>query len=170
MTQTSHARSSGSSGAAAPDGTFDLLIARTFDAPVPLVFSLWESRDHMLRWWGPKDFTCTAVELDFRAGGAYRICIVSAQYGENWMGGTFREIVKNQRIVMTFAWEDGRDQEGVETLVTVTFSEEGGKTVQRFHQTPFLKEESRDSHIGGWSECFDGEQQYLDTMNQGSPS
>jgi uncharacterized protein YndB with AHSA1/START domain len=161
MTQTSPARS----GPAAPDGPFDLLIARTFDAPVALVFSIWETREHLLRWWGPKDFTCTAVELDFRVGGAYRICIVSDQYGVSWMGGRFREIVKNQRIVMAFAWEDGRDQEGVETLITVTFSEEHGKTVQRFHQTPFLEEESRDSHIGGWSQCFDGEQAYPERIS-----
>ena len=150
-------------------GAFDLSITRSFDAPVALVFSIWETREHMIQWWGPKNFTTPHLELDFRIGGGYRACIVSPAGRESWMAGTFREIVKNERIVMTFTWEDGRDP-GVETLITVTFSEEGGKTVQRFHQTPFLKEESRDSHIGGWSECFDGEQQYLDTMNQGSPS
>ena len=32
----------------------ELLITREFDAPVALVFRLWESRDHMLRWWGPE--------------------------------------------------------------------------------------------------------------------
>jgi uncharacterized protein YndB with AHSA1/START domain len=165
MTQTSPADSD---GASAPDGPFDLLITRTFDAPVALVFSIWERREHLIRWWGPKDFTCTAFELDFRVGGAYRACIVSAQHGESWMGGRFREIEKHQRIVMTFSWEGGGDQPGVETLITVTFSEENGETVQRFHQTPFLHEDARDSHIGGWSECFDGEQDYLDAMKKGS--
>ena len=53
----------------------ELLITRTFDAPVALVFRLWTEPAHMRRWWGPKDFTCTAVELDFRPGGAWRACI-----------------------------------------------------------------------------------------------
>ena len=145
-------------------GNHELLIHRTFDAPLPLVFQIWETREHLMQWWGPKDFTCTHVDLDFRPGGSYRICIVSAEHGESWMGGRFIEIVKNHRIVMTFAWEDGPDQPGVETLVNVTFSEEGGKTVQRFHQAPFLQEESRDSHISGWTECFDKEQRYVERI------
>ena len=142
----------------------ELLITRVFDAPVALVFRIWEKREHMIRWLGPKDFTCTSLDLDFRPGGAWRACIVSEAYGENWMGGTFREIEKDRRIVYSFAWEDGRDQPDMDTLITVTFTEEDGKTVQSFHQTPFINVEARDSHIGGWSECFDREQAYAERL------
>jgi uncharacterized protein YndB with AHSA1/START domain len=142
----------------------ELLIIRTFDAPVSLVFRIWESREHMIRWLGPKNFTCTALELDFRAGGAWRACIESDAYGQSWMGGRFREIEKDKRIVYTFAWEDGRDQPGVDTLVTVTFAERDGRTVQSFHQAPFLNVEARDSHIGGWNQCFDREQAYAEEL------
>lgn len=141
----------------------ELLITRVFDAPVALVFRIWETREHMIRWLGPKDFTCTHLDLDFRPGGAWRACIVSEAYGENWMGGTFREIEKSRRIVYSFAWEGG-DQPGLDTLITVTFSEEGGKTVQNFHQAPFIDVEARDSHVGGWNECFDREQAYAETL------
>jgi len=44
---------------------------------------------------------------------------------------------------------------GVETFVTITFEEKGGKTVQTFHQRPFLNAERRDSHVGGWTSSFD---------------
>jgi len=142
----------------------ELLIERTFDAPVALVFRIWEDRDHMFRWLGPKDFTCTHLDSDFRPGGKWRACIVSDHYGESWMGGEYREIEKNKRIVYSFAWEDGRDQPGMDTLVTVTFTEKDGRTVQSFHQTPFISVESRDSHIGGWNQCFDREQVYAETM------
>ena len=47
----------------------ELLIERTFDAPAALVFRIWEKPEHMQRWWGPKDFTCTSLSLDFRPGG-----------------------------------------------------------------------------------------------------
>jgi uncharacterized protein YndB with AHSA1/START domain len=142
----------------------ELLITRTFDAPVSLVFRIWEQRDHMIRWLGPKAFTCTSLDLDFRPGGKWRACIESEAYGQSWMGGEFREIEKDKSIVYTFAWEDGRDQPGVDTLITVTFAEEDGKTVQSFHQAPFLHVDARDNHVGGWNECFDREQAYAEAL------
>jgi len=43
----------------------------------------------------------------------------------------------------------------LKTLVTITFEEKGGKTVQTFHQGPFLNVERRDSHVGGGTSTFD---------------
>ncbi|RJF86845.1 SRPBCC domain-containing protein [Oleomonas cavernae] len=142
----------------------ELLIVRTFDAPVALVFRIWSQAEHMSRWLGPTEFTCTHCELDFRPGGAWRACIISQAYGESWMGGQYREIEKNRRIVYSFAWDDGHAQPGIETLITVTFAEQDGKTVQTFHQTPFISVEARDSHIGGWSQCFERERTYVETL------
>jgi len=142
----------------------ELLIERTFDAPVALVFRIWEDRDHMVRWLGPKGFACTQLESDFRPGGKWRACIMSAAYGESWMGGEYKQIEKNKRIVYSFAWADGRDQPGMETLVTIDFYERDGKTIQRFHQTPFISIEARDSHVSGWNESFDREQDYVEQL------
>ncbi len=50
----------------------ELLIQRTFDAPVATVFRIWEDREQRQRWWGPKEFRCTAFEHDFRVGGKWR--------------------------------------------------------------------------------------------------
>lgn len=151
------------------DGMSDneLLITRSFDAPVALVFRMWSEREHMQRWLGPTAFTCSSLELDFRPGGAWRACIVAAAFGERWMGGRFREIEANRRIVFSFAWDNDRGQPGVETLVTVTFEEQDGKTIQRFHQAPFLNVEDRDSHIDGWNESFDKQRAYAKTLAGG---
>jgi len=145
----------------------ELLIVRTLDAPPALVFRIWEQREHMIRWLGPKDFTCTHLEMDFRPGGRWRACIESEAYGETWMGGEYREIERDRRIVYSFAWEDGRDQPGIDTLITVTFRDDNGRTVQSFHQAPFISVESRDSHVGGWNECFDREQAYAESLDHG---
>jgi uncharacterized protein YndB with AHSA1/START domain len=145
----------------------ELRITRTFDAPVALVFRIWEERERRSRWWGPKDFTCTHFEQDFRPGGAWRASIVSAEGVETWMSGRFREIERDRRIVFTFTWESGRVQPGVETLVTVTFTEADGRTVQTFHQTPFASVEARDSHVGGWNELFDRETEFLEALAKG---
>jgi uncharacterized protein YndB with AHSA1/START domain len=133
----------------------ELLITRTFDAPAAVLFALWSQPEHMRRWMGPRNFVCPEVEVDFRVGGAYRVMIKSAEHGENWFGGIYREIEQDRRLVFTFAWENDGPSAGVETLVTITFEERDGKTVQTFHQRPFLDVERRDSHVGGWTQAFD---------------
>jgi uncharacterized protein YndB with AHSA1/START domain len=150
------------------EAPLELAITRTFNAPARTVFAIWTTREHMIKWWGPKDFETTHLELDFRVGGAYRACIYRADYGENWMHGRFVEIVPNERIVFTFQWEGKADGIGAETLITVTFSEHDGKTTQTFHQAPVLDTDLRDSHIGGWSELIDKEQTYAEHMAQGA--
>ncbi|MDI7860600.1 SRPBCC domain-containing protein [Rhizobiaceae bacterium n13] len=142
----------------------ELLITRVFDAPLALVFRIWENRDHMIRWLGPEGFSCTHLDLDFRPGGAWRACIVSDAHGENWMGGRFREIERNRRIVYTFRWESGCDVPEIDTVVTVTFEERDGKTVQNFHQAPFRSVGDRDSHVGGWNSSFNREQAYVEGL------
>jgi uncharacterized protein YndB with AHSA1/START domain len=142
----------------------ELLIVRTFNAPPSLVFSLWSSAEHMKRWMGPKDFTCPEVAIDFRVGGSYRVMIRSAERGENWFGGVYREIVPDKRLVFTFSWDNEGPSAGVETLVTITFEERDGKTVQTFHQAPFRNVERRDSHVGGWSGAFDKAAVYIEKI------
>lgn len=127
-------------------------ISRVFDAPRELVFEAWSSAEHMARWLGPKDFTCTSCELDFRPGGAWRACIRSPEGADSWCSGSYRQITRPGKIVFTFRWEE---ENAMETLVTVTFTSEGGKTRMSFDQAPFSSVESRDSHERGWSECFE---------------
>ena len=139
----------------------ELLIERTFDAPPALVYRLWESRDHMLRWWGPEKFTAIELDWELTPGRPWRGAMTSAQFGLSGFSGVIREVEKNKRIVFTFQWDEsaGRD---CDTLITVTFAERNGKTVQRFHQTPFSTVASRDSHVGGWNSLFNKQQIYVE--------
>lgn len=138
----------------------ELFIDREFDAPVALVWRLWEDVDHRRRWWAPKTFETLSLTSDFRVGGAWRACIASPEWGEKWHGGVYREIVRERRLTFTFAWDEGSGPT-VETVVTVTLEEVGGKTHQRFHQTPFEDVATRDSHIGGWSGLLDKQAAYV---------
>lgn len=132
----------------------ELLIQRTFDAPASLVFALWTDPAHFRNWMGPGAYVCKHAEMDVRVGGAYRGLIASETDANNWFGGVYREIVPNERLVFTFKWDNGPSNT-METLVTITFREHGGKTVMTFHQTPFLDVARRDSHVGGWTSAFD---------------
>jgi uncharacterized protein YndB with AHSA1/START domain len=66
--------------------------------------------------------------------------------------------------VLTFAWEDEKGNPGHETLVTVGFADEGGKTRLTFQQGVFKSVEDRDSHQKGWSQCLDHLAAYLAEM------
>ena len=154
---------------AAPLPDDELFIVRAFDAPVALVFRMWEDPEHRARWWGPKDHVCKLLKQDFRPGGAWRACISSPQHGDSWHGGEFREIERDRRIVFTFTWDSG-PAGGIETLVTVTFAEQHGMTIQTFHQSPFTSLERRDSHVVGWSQLLDREQAYIEAQARGDAS
>jgi uncharacterized protein YndB with AHSA1/START domain len=132
----------------------ELLITRTFNAPASLLFALWSKPEHMKQWMGPANFTCREAQIDFRVGGAYRVMITSPKHGESRFSGVYREIAQDSRIVFTFLWENHGPSAGAEMLVTITFEEHDGKTVQTFHQRPFLTVERRDSHVDGWNQAF----------------
>jgi uncharacterized protein YndB with AHSA1/START domain len=142
------------SAATTPRPQHELVITRIFDAPRRLVFKVWSQPEHLVRWWGPRGFTTPSLAVDVRPGGRFRTCIRSAEGRDSWMSGVYREVVEPERLVFTFAWEkDG--ERGHETLVTVTFAEQGGKTELTFHQAVFETVEDRDSHEDGWSQCLD---------------
>lgn len=139
----------------------ELVITRILDAPRSLVFKVWTNPEHLVHWWGPRDFTTPSCKMDVRPGGTYRILIRSPEGKDHWMQGVYREIVEPDRLVFTFAWEDEKGAPGWETLVTVTFTEHDGKTKLTFHQAIFESTDERDSHHEGWSECFDRLETYL---------
>lgn len=141
----------------------ELRLERTFDAPLALVWRLWEERDHMIRWWGPENFTCLELDWQLTPGKPWRAMMASKQYNRkvSRMGGLIREVEKQKRIVFSFAWDEdsGRD---LDTVITVEFREANGMTIQSFHQTPFSKVEIRDSHVGGWNSLINKQQLYAE--------
>lgn len=133
----------------------ELVITRIFNAPRETVFKAWTDPRHALNWWGPRDHPATHVEMDVRPGGVWRGLLRSTQTGQELRhNGVFREVVAPERLVFTFAWEE-EGERGLETLVTITFAEQNGKTLMTFRQTPFESDAERDGHRGGWSSAFD---------------
>jgi len=119
----------------------------------------------MIRWWGPEIFTCIELDWALTPGRPWRAMMASRQFNRkiSRMRGVIREVEKHKRIVFTFAWDEdsGRD---MDTVVTVTFAEKNGATVQTFHQTPFSNVEYRDSHVGGWNSLINKQQLYAENI------
>jgi uncharacterized protein YndB with AHSA1/START domain len=133
----------------------ELVITRVFDAPRRLVFKAWTEPERIKEWWGPRGFTTLACEMDQRPGGAWRVRSRSPEGKEYISQGVLRELVEPERLVFTYAWVDAKGKPGHETLVTVTFAEQKGKTVLTFHQGVFESITSRDEHGEGWSSAFE---------------
>jgi uncharacterized protein YndB with AHSA1/START domain len=109
----------------------------------------------MRQWSAPRDFAVIHNEGEVRAGGAWRSCMRSPEGEDLWLGGTYREVVANERLIFTHAWDRVDGTPGHETVVTVIFEDEDGKTRITFRQAYFESVEDRDGHASGWSECFD---------------
>ncbi|NJL31235.1 MAG: SRPBCC domain-containing protein [Phycisphaerales bacterium] len=139
----------------AVDKQWTLTISRTFDAPIQLVWDAWTCREHLTRWFCPKDFSVLSFESDLREGGQWRSVMRGPDGSEYIHFGTFREIMSPHRLVLTHAWEQNHQEPTAETVITVTLVENGGRTTMSFEQIGLATEASRDSHGGGWGEAFD---------------
>ena len=147
-----------------------LALTRVFDAPQALVFKVWSAPEHLARWWGPRGFTVISFVADVRPGGAFRFGIRSPEGTEHWAHGIYREVERPARLVFTTAWEDSDGKAKHETLVTLSFAEEKGKTRLSFRQALFESVNARDLHEGGWSSTLDLLADYLAAMQGASPA
>ena len=123
----------------------DLAIAmtRVFNAPRRLVFDALTKPELVKQWLlGPPGWTMPVCEIDLRVGGAYRYVWRHANGREMGMGGVYREIVPQERVVCTElfdeAWYAG------EALVTNVLVEQGGKTTLTL-TSRFGSRETRDA-------------------------
>lgn len=131
-----------------------LEITRIFSAPRHLVFEAWTNNEHLREWCAPKGFTIPFSEGNLRPGGKWRSCMRMPDGTECWLSGVYREIVPDQLVEFTHAWEeDGK--RGHETVVTVKLSDYGKKTKMVLRQSLFESVASRDGHQGGWAQCLD---------------
>ena len=143
----------------------ELTLHRVLDAPRKLVWRAWTQREQMMRWCAPHGFAITHCENDLRVGGAWRSCMCSPQ-GENlWVGGEYRSIVEPETLVFTHVWDEA-DRPRHETLVTLNFADENGKTRMTFRQQNFRSDESRDGHEGGWTQSFARLNDFLGEMKK----
>ena len=105
----------------------EVTVTRTFDAPARLVFEAWTKPELFEQWWVPKSMgmTLRAVEMDVRTGGGYRLT-----FGDGMdFYGTYLDVTPHSRI----AWTNDEAGENA-SVTTVTFEEQGGKTLLVMHE------------------------------------
>ncbi|SDQ92329.1 SRPBCC domain-containing protein [Virgibacillus salinus] len=112
-------------------------ITHTFNATRELVFRSFTESEHLQNWWGPKEWTFHVAKADFRPGGVFHYSQNPADGDVMWVKFVYNEMITPERVVYTsyFSDEDGNivrapfnENWPLETLNTLTFTENGGKT------------------------------------------
>ena len=86
-----------------------MVIERTFDAPVDLVWQMWTDPDHFAAWYGPEGATIPVAKMDVRVGGTRLVGMEVQTPGgpmQMWFTGEYREVVENRRLVYTESMSD----------------------------------------------------------------
>ena len=141
-----------------------ILIRREFNAPRHLVYKAYTTPELVRRWWTADRGEVTVCEIDLRVGGKWRYVMIAHGGLEVGFHGEYREIVPNERVVSTEAYEGIPDADEHATLNTLTFTDlDGGRTLMEVlvvHPTKF----GRDMHIDSGMEG--GLQEALDHLEQ----
>jgi uncharacterized protein YndB with AHSA1/START domain len=131
----------------------ELVVRRTFNGPVRVVFEAWTKPEHFKRWWAPKSFglTMLSCEMDVRVGGKYRL-VFGLPSSEQPMAffGSYTEVKPNSRLV----WSNDESEDGA--ITTLTFEEKGGQTLVVMHDL-YPSKDALDSAIASGSTSGTGE-------------
>ena len=144
-----------------------IVITRTFDSPLTDVWSTWTDQERVKSWWGPKGYTAPSVDIDFRTGGRYLLCMRSPEGKDFWSTGVYREIVPQRKIVSSDSFSDEKGNVvgpeyydmpaglAKEALITVEFEEQQGRTNLTLHHFGIPEGEWAEMCTTGWNESFD---------------
>jgi uncharacterized protein YndB with AHSA1/START domain len=136
-----------------------LTLTRRFSAAPEKVYAAWADPQRLMQWFGPAAVEEGSVkaDIDLRVGGRYRISF-SANGNYNEVGGVYREVVPNQKLVFSWAWHSTPERE---SLVTISIRPEGSGTLLVFNHAQFVDEKARDNHQRGWTELLAKLESYL---------
>jgi uncharacterized protein YndB with AHSA1/START domain len=122
-------------------GQNDLVLERTLNAPVELVWEAYTNPEHLKRWFAPRPYEITEVELDLQPGGIFRFRMVGPDGFDTGHGtaGCVLEVVAQKKLTWTSALgpgyrpnEMGEGCEAFPFTAMVTFAGAGdGKTAYK---------------------------------------
>ena len=135
-----------------------LTLKRRFKASPAKVFAAWTDPEKVTRWMGPGEVKAVSAECDVRVGGRYRWLMRAPSGEEHDVGGVYREVVPNEKLVFTWAWKSTPERE---SLVTVLIKPDGEGSLLTLTHEQFFDEDVRDRHQQGWAGALDKMEQLL---------
>ena len=148
----------------------EVFIEEIFNTSIEKVFEAWTDPEKLMKWYAPDGCTIHFKKIEIEKGGKYHSCISNPQYGDCWCIGEYKEVIPHSKIIFTMinADENGNPVNPVEigmdsdwpgeTLVTVTLSEENGKTKLQLHQTVSQELAQKTGAYPGWLQMLNNMQ------------
>lgn len=142
-------------------------IEEIFDAPRERVFDAWVRPDLLVQWYAPHGCTLHIEHIDVRTGGGYHMCVRNPEFGDCWTIGTYVEVARPERLVFTAVIADAAGSPATpesrghdpawpsETVVRVTFTERGERTVVTLEQDVGEALAKRTGAHPSWLAMFD---------------
>lgn len=155
-----------------------IVIERTFNAPIELIWELWTNPSHFQNWYGPKGATIPVAKMDLKIGGQRMICMEMQRPNGSmkmWTTGEFLEIIPNKRLVYSESMSDetGRVLSASEmgmpegfpmtTEVIVVLEDLGGSTKMTMTHVGMSEKQGAS---GGWNQAFDKLEEYIKNTNK----
>ena len=117
----------------------EVIIEKTYEAPVEKVWQAWTDPEVLKQWWGPDNVTIPECEVDLRVGGKFYIVMEAGEdmgqfKGVKWpMQAEYTVVEPNSKLSYTAqAWTEGAKEETtIDQATEVTFTDMQGKTKVR---------------------------------------
>jgi uncharacterized protein YndB with AHSA1/START domain len=131
-----------------------LTLERRLHASPEKVYAAWTDPEKLVQWFGPAQTMIGTVraEIDVRVGGRFRASFNTDDGEYHEVGGTYREVVPNEKLVFSWAWHTTPERE---SLVVVTLKPQGAVTLLTLHHEQLFDQAARDGHKRGWTGTLD---------------
>lgn len=139
----------------------ELVVTRTFNGPLRLVFQAWSIPALFTRWWVPRSsgMTLVSCEMDIRTGGTYRLVFAHPSLPQPMaFFGRYLDVTPHSRMV----WTNDESPDGAVT--TVTFEEKGGATLVVLRDLYPSKQALDDAIASGSTSGFNEQFEQLDEL------
>ena len=141
-----------------------LIHTRLLNAPRELVWDVWTKPEHIKEWWGPDGFTLTHKSMEVKPGMVWDFIL-------HGMGQDFDNIIEYIEVVKPslLSYKHVGNSEDFSFFVTVTFEDQGGKTLlimkSTFKSAAIIEELNRQvKAIEGGKQTLNRMEQYLKNL------
>ncbi|HEY3820329.1 MAG TPA: SRPBCC domain-containing protein [Polyangiaceae bacterium] len=146
-------------------------LTRRIAARPSIVFDALTTADGVAAWWGPDDLPVILAEVDARKGGCYRVRFRTADGLEHEACGEYLEVVRPQRLVMSWRWASGGEAEeaGQTSRIEIGLTAIATGTELVFTHGELRNDASAKSHERGWTGALTKLVRHLESAN-GAPA
>jgi|SRR5882757_3112610 len=131
-----------------------LTLVRFIKARPEIVFDALVTPEGIVQWWGPDAGPVLVAESDPRIGGRFRVRFRMLDCSEHESSGEFLEVLRPERVVMSWRWQGGLEDPGESRLAITLRAVPEGTELTLIHSR--LRDEgSCRSHQQGWSGSLD---------------